>query len=225
MKERFLKAYRHPELEKSLSTERLRAEVRALAKARRQAPLLDQEDEELAAALAQGKASVAARCQPACYTPAVFHVDEEQRRIYMERIEGDTVKQRMTQLNLHEEQDSAVAMKLAAKIGKGVAALHAAGLVHGDLTTSNLLLVPKPGSAVGSLAVIDFGLATVSQLNEDRAVDLYVLERAFLSTHPASESVFAAVLAAYQAAFPLASKVLSKLNVVRSRGRKRQMVG
>jgi hypothetical protein len=37
--------------------------------------------------------------------------------------------------------------------------------------------------------VIDFGLSEVSQLNEDRAVDLYVLERAFLSTHPNSEKM------------------------------------
>lgn len=99
-------------------------------------------------------------------------------------------------------------------------------IVHGDLTTSNLMLVPTSSDSVlGSLVVIDFGLATVSLMNEDRAVDLYVLERAFLSTHPNSESVFAAVLAAYQAAFKDASKVLTKLNIVRMRGRKRQMVG
>jgi tRNA A-37 threonylcarbamoyl transferase component Bud32 len=76
-----------------------------------------------------------------------------------------------------------------------------------------------------SQVVIDFGLASVSKLNEDRAVDLYVLERAFLSTHPNSEKMFAAVLESYQASLNVASKVLAKLNVVRSRGRKRQMVG
>jgi len=32
--------------------------------------------------------------------------------------------------------------------------------------------------------MIDFGLSSNSTMIEDRAVDLYVLERAFISTHP-----------------------------------------
>jgi TP53 regulating kinase-like protein len=46
--------------------------------------------------------------------------------------------------------------------------------------------------------LIDFGLAYNSNLVEDKAVDLYVLERAFASTHPDSEPLFASVLKAYQ---------------------------
>ena len=46
--------------------------------------------------------------------------------------------------------------------------------------------------------LIDFGLAYMSTLVEDKAVDLYVLERAFSSTHPASEPLFAGVLKAYE---------------------------
>ena len=46
--------------------------------------------------------------------------------------------------------------------------------------------------------LIDFGLAYISTLVEDKAVDLYVLERAFGSTHPDSEPMFASVLAAYE---------------------------
>lgn len=45
--------------------------------------------------------------------------------------------------------------------------------------------------------LIDFGLAYTSTLVEDKAVDLYVLERAFSSTHPDAEPLFASVLAAY----------------------------
>ena len=46
--------------------------------------------------------------------------------------------------------------------------------------------------------LIDFGLAYQSALAEDKAVDLYVLERAFSSTHPDSEPLFASVLATYE---------------------------
>ncbi|KZP33330.1 hypothetical protein FIBSPDRAFT_694113, partial [Athelia psychrophila] len=45
----------------------------------------------------------------------------------------------------------------------------------------------------------DFGLAYTSSLAEDKAVDLYVLERAFSSTHPAAEPLFAGVMRAYEA--------------------------
>lgn len=37
--------------------------------------------------------------------------------------------------------------------------------------------------------MIDFGLSFNSDLVEDRAVDLYVLERAFLSSHPESSLI------------------------------------
>lgn len=46
--------------------------------------------------------------------------------------------------------------------------------------------------------LIDFGLSYQSTLIEDKAVDLYVLERAFASTHPDSEPMFRTVLTAYQ---------------------------
>lgn len=60
-----------------------------------------------------------------------------------------------------------------------MAALHDGGVVHGDLTTSNLIL-RSPDSA---LVLIDFGLAYTTTLAEDKAVDLYVLERAITSAH------------------------------------------
>lgn len=46
--------------------------------------------------------------------------------------------------------------------------------------------------------MIDFGLAYMSTLWEDKAVDLYVLERAFSSTHPGSDGIFEAILRAYE---------------------------
>lgn len=59
-------------------------------------------------------------------------------------------------------------------------------MVHGDLTTSNIML--RDGNA-GKIVMIDFGLSYISTLVEDKAVDLYVMERAFLSTHPNSENL------------------------------------
>lgn len=46
--------------------------------------------------------------------------------------------------------------------------------------------------------MIDFGLSSTSAMAEDKAVDLYVLQRAFASTHPNSEHLFARILDVYQ---------------------------
>ncbi len=62
-------------------------------------------------------------------------------------------------------------------------------------------------------------------LHGSKAVDLYVLERAFLSTHIDSEPLVNELIAAYGAASKRANKTLSRLEVVRQRGRKREMIG
>ncbi|KZZ87750.1 Protein kinase-like domain protein [Ascosphaera apis ARSEF 7405] len=101
--------------------------------------------------------------------------------------------------------------RLFQRVGRAVGMLHKAGIVHGDLTTSNLILRQEnvdgaelsttPGSVAavvvaekpdleGPIALIDFGLASQSVHEEDRAVDLYVLERAFGSSHPRAEKLF-----------------------------------
>ena len=73
--------------------------------------------------------------------------------------------------------------------------------------------------------LIDFGLGSISTAEEDKAVDLYVLERAFTSTHPRAEELFQEVLRAYGASHAGAKTVLRRLQDVRMRGRKRSMIG
>ena len=72
-----------------------------------------------------------------------------------------------------------------ASIGTSIGSMHCCDIIHGDLTTSNMLLRYGTPPAI---VLIDFGLSYISTLTEDKAVDLYVLERALASTHPESES-------------------------------------
>lgn len=80
-------------------------------------------------------------------------------------------------------------------IGEAIGAMHSIDVIHGDLTTSNMLLrrandatqAASSNLSLPSIALIDFGLSYVSTLIEDKAVDLYVLERALASTHPEDE--------------------------------------
>jgi TP53 regulating kinase-like protein len=77
----------------------------------------------------------------------------------------------------------------------------------------------------GEIILIDFGLAATTIQDEDRAVDLYVLERAFAATHPGAERLFDEVLRAYGTSYKGGKAVLKKLEEVRLRGRKRSMLG
>ncbi|KAF4583740.1 serine/threonine-protein kinase bud32 [Pleurotus pulmonarius] len=108
-------------------------------------------------------------------------------------------------------------------IGTEIAKMHLADIIHGDLTTSNMIL---ESSQSLRLVLIDFGLSYHSGLVEDKAVDLYVLERAFASTHPDSEPMFSSVLKAYEVRMGKHwTSVSKRLDDVRLRGRKRSMVG
>ena len=77
----------------------------------------------------------------------------------------------------------------------------------------------------GEIVLIDFGLAGQSLQDEEKAVDLYVLERAFGSTHPEAEEGFQEVLKVYGESYKGAKVVLKRLEEVRMRGRKRSMLG
>ena len=118
--------------------------------------------------------------------------------------------------------------QLAETIGKILARMHSSDVIHGDLTTSNMLLRQQSSDSkflTLSIILIDFGLSQISGLAEDKGVDLYVLERAFLSTHPDTEEAFEKVLSTYRKSYKKSDEVLNKLDEVRQRGRKRVMVG
>ncbi|CAE6409437.1 unnamed protein product [Rhizoctonia solani] len=116
--------------------------------------------------------------------------------------------------------------RLMTLIGEEIAKMHKSDIIHGDLTTSNMMLRQDTKNKETQLVLIDFGLSYNSVLVEDKAVDLYVLERAFASTHPQSEGMFSQVLEAYgRVSGPAWKNIKRRLDDVRLRGRKRSMVG
>jgi len=153
VKERFLKEYRHPFLDKKITKQRVQSESKILTKCKElniDVPIVLNTD------------------------PKKFH------RIVMEFIEGCSVKEFLKSNNPKPEDVQAVAQK----IGQIVATLHNNNIIHGDLTTSNMILRDND---ISKLVMIDFGLSYSSKNVEDKGVDLYVLERAILSTHPDSD--------------------------------------
>ncbi|KAL0977843.1 hypothetical protein UPYG_G00162040 [Umbra pygmaea] len=199
LKERFPKLYRHPLLDEKLTHRRTVQEVRALLRCR--------------------KAGISA--------PAVYFVDYTCHCIFLEDIVGSvTVRDYITSIQLSPQKSQEERLDhLAKKMGLVLAKMHEEDVIHGDLTTSNMLLKVGGDTEEADLFLIDFGLSYISALPEDKGVDMYVLEKAFLSTHPNTEALFEKLLKAYTASYRKSHSVINKLNEVRLRGRKRSMVG
>lgn len=173
------------------------------------------------------------------HCPAIYYVDMDTNTIYMEHLKDSiTVKDYIMERTADGvDRCMDTLQQLAIAIGQVVGMMHRNHIIHGDLTTSNLLLVGKPEDC--HIAVIDFGLASIEETAEDKGVDLYVLERALLSTHPSTEPLFEAILHSYKETYMCSSgssgrgnrggttadEVLKKFDQIRLRGRKRNMVG
>jgi TP53 regulating kinase-like protein len=105
---------------------------------------------------------------------------------------------------------------ISRRIGVLVGRLHKNNLIHGDLTTSNMILTD-----MNQLYFIDFGLGYNSTSIEDKAVDLHLMKRALESTHYRfAEEVFRKLLKGYAATVPsLFKEIYERMNSIRKRGR------
>ncbi len=100
-------------------------------------------------------------------------------------------------------------------IGESTAKLHDADIIHGDLTTSNMILKNN------KLYFIDFGLGFISHKFEDKAVDLHLLKQALEAKHFKNwEILFREVLRGYSKS-KSHKTVLERLKSVEKRGRYR----
>jgi len=99
-------------------------------------------------------------------------------------------------------------------IGEQIALLHNNSIIHGDLTTSNMIL------ADDKIYFIDFGLGFFSNKIEDKAVDLHLLKQAIESKHYKYVDKFKIILVGYKAAENY-KEVLERLEKVEKRGRYR----
>lgn len=175
---------------------------------------------------AEGRAIV--RCK-ACgiRTPSLYLVDFHRRTIFMEYFEYS-----ISLKEFIEDTPEDVLYKVSLDIGKILATMHAANIVHGDLTSSNILVVNKNDlhkyDDINDLyyIFIDFGLAHLDCNTEDKGVDLYVLERGLSSTHNIAYKIFPKILEGYRNHCTSGYReIFSKYEEVRARGRKRTMVG
>jgi TP53 regulating kinase-like protein len=144
-------------------------------------------------------------------TPTIFSVDLINSNIIMEFVEGKQVKQILNRLSSKERKH------LSQHIGALIGRLHSRDIVHGDLTTSNMILTPS-----GKVIFVDFGLGERTVELELRGVDLHLMKRAFQSVHfRYAEECFEAVLEGYAKVVgdEATKQVLRKISEIERRGR------
>ena len=142
--------------------------------------------------------------------PIIYDVDLQQGIITMQYIQGKRIKDILNTIS--EEQRK----NLCHKIGTSIAQLHKNNIIHGDITTSNMILFQN------RIYFIDFGLGMINSEIEAKAVDLHVLMEAFESTHSQHPHCFNHVLETYKKGnAKQAEAVEKKIQDIIKRGRYR----
>ncbi len=144
-------------------------------------------------------------------TPTIFMVDVAAANIVMEFVEGKQVKEVLDHVSAEER------LRLSKLIGRMIGRLHKHGIIHGDLTTSNMILTPY-----GKVVFVDFGLSEMSVELEPKGVDLHLMKRTLYSTHyKHAKECFKAVMSGYAESVGTeeAKKVAAKIREIEKRGR------
>jgi Kae1-associated kinase Bud32 len=140
-------------------------------------------------------------------TPAVLDINIIDCELVMEYIDGPRLKDELA------ARPKDVRKKMLTTVGEQIGILHSNDIIHGDLTTSNMILNED------TIYFIDFSLGEWSMELEAKGVDLHVLMEAYESTHPELMDEFEYILEGYRNTFKDANAVESKIQEIISRGR------
>ncbi len=142
--------------------------------------------------------------------PIIYDVDLKKGIITMAYIKGDRIKDILNDLTEEER------FRICKKIGVSIAKFHNNDIIHGDITTSNMIL------SDGKIHFIDFGLGEKNTEIETKGVDLHVLMEAIESTHSKYSNCFDYVLEGYAEELRQdPNRVIRKIEEIVKRGRYR----
>ena len=167
-------------------------------------------DEKLRGFRTRREAKILQKLQAINFPAPKLINNDEKENLMIEKINGKLVKDVLEKENYK---------KLCAEIGKKIAVLHNNSIIHGDLTTSNMILSKE-------IYFIDFGLSFFSEKAEDKAVDLHLLKEGLESKHYRIwEDCFKCALDAYSKEAKKSAETLKRLEDVEKRGRYRARKG
>ena len=146
--------------------------------------------------------------------PPVYEIDIENSTIVMKYIKGEKLKDILYSLTPSKK------VLYLKEIGKNIAYLHKNGHIHGDITTSNIIL-----TLTQDLFIVDFGLHDYSDSIEDKSTDLHLFKRVLISSHGSDFSIcFDAFLEGYREGYGIekldeCKSILKNISIIETRGR------
>ena len=166
-------------------------------------------DEKIRKLRTRSEAKLLEKASKLIPVPRIIKMDEKGKEILMEFVKGKKLSDKLE--NFSEKQQ----LKISKKIGENIAKLHDSNIVHGDLTTSNMIFNEKDNKVY----FIDFGLGFISSKIEDKTVDLHLLKQALEAKHFKNwEELFNEVLKGYKISKNY-KQVFERFKKVESRGR------
>jgi Kae1-associated kinase Bud32 len=142
-----------------------------------------------------------------CPKPFFKNDIKESKKIKMPYLNGKKISENLNKFSLKKQKE------ILRKIGKSIAKIHEKNIIHGDLTTSNMILLEE------EVYLIDFGLGYFNGKIEDKAVDLHLFKKALEAKHFENWKIlFEEFLKEYQK-FPNSKIILERLKSVEKRGR------
>ena len=144
-------------------------------------------------------------------TPTIYFVDISDFTIVMEYIEGIRLRDSLNDFSSEKR------LRACRNVGGLIGRLHERSIIHGDLTTSNMIQTNDE-----KIFFIDFGLSLYSIEAEDRGVDLHLVKRALNSTHYRYvDQCFGAMVEGYKTEVgdEKTERVLAKVREIEKRGR------
>ena len=129
-------------------------------------------------------------------------------KLVMDHLKGEKIKDILNNVDNEKRAD------ICSKMGGIIAKIHSSGIIHGDLTTSNMILVGN------DVYLIDFGLGKFSEKVEDQAVDLFLLYEALNSTHVNFlDECWEKVIKIYSKKHTKAKEVILRMEKIKNRRR------
>ena len=142
--------------------------------------------------------------------PIIYDIDLVKGIISMQHIKGKRIKDIFDKISDKNRKE------ICMLIGKNIARLHNMDIIHGDITTSNMIYYEN------KIFFIDFGLGEINSEIEAKGVDLHVLMEAIESTHSKNSNYFKYVLDGYKKEYKNnANSIIKKIEEIVKRGRYR----
>lgn len=138
-------------------------------------------------------------------TPVIYDVSVDECMIVMQYINGERVKDILNSVSEKKRK------KICYMIGESVGKMHTNNVIHGDLTTSNMILLND------KIFFIDFGLGEKNSEIEAKGVDLHVMMEGFEGAHSEVDA-FGYVLDSYKS-YDKKGMAVKRMHEISERGR------